>query len=256
MKKNEFDGFKKASKDMEIEEQIENHCEDFSIDPLNALKLFPVLARRMWLKRFIAHYEIFKMTMDVPGDIVELGVFRGLGLFTWANFLEIHAIGDRTKTVYGFDNWEGFSGFSKEDGNQEERIQKIEGGFSPEQYYNELKKALAIFDNDRFVPWKPRIKLIEGDIEETVKTMVEEKPGIRFSMIHFDCDLYRPTKAALESFWSRLSRGGVMLFDEYACVDWPGETIAVDEFFADKPHVKVKKFPWINFPAGYIVKEY
>jgi hypothetical protein len=41
-------------------------------------------------------------------DIAELGMFRGLGLMTWANLLESYCIGDRTKIVYGFDNWKGF----------------------------------------------------------------------------------------------------------------------------------------------------
>ena len=27
---------------------------------------------------------------------------------TWANLLETYSIGNRTKIVYGFDNWKGF----------------------------------------------------------------------------------------------------------------------------------------------------
>jgi hypothetical protein len=69
------------------------------------LKLFPVLARRHWLKRFLAYVDLFQETLDVLGDIAELGVFRGLGLMTWANLLEAYCISDRTKTVYEFDNW-------------------------------------------------------------------------------------------------------------------------------------------------------
>ena len=46
-----------------------------------------------------------------------------------------------------------------------------------------------------------------------------------------------------------------MLFDEYAIPDWPGETAAVDEFFADKPGVRVRTLEWNNVPAGYVVKE-
>jgi hypothetical protein len=78
---------------------------------------------------------------------------------------------------------------------------------------------------------------------------------VRFSLVHFDVDLYKPTRTALECFWPVLSRGGVMLFDEYSIPDWPGETRAVDEFFADKPGTVIKKFPWTNAPAGYVVKE-
>ena len=251
----EFDGFKKTGIDTDIEDRIRDHCKRFKISPLDAVILFPVLARRQMLKRFLAHTELFKQTLDVPGDIAELGVFRGLGLMTWANLLEAYCIGDRTKTVYGFDNWKGFQGLAPEDGQEVNSVQKLNGGFSPEKYYEELKEAIAIFDADRFIPWKPRVKLIVGNIEETVVSFTKENTGVRFSLIHFDCDLYKPTKVALENLWSLLSRGGIMLFDEYAIPDWAGETKAVDEFFADKPEVKIKTLSWTNTPAGYIVKE-
>lgn len=252
--KSDFDGFKKTGTDNEIEEDICNHCQKYNIEPLDAVKLFPVLVRRQWLKRFLAHNELFLKTLEVPGDVAELGVFRGLGLMTWANFLESYCISDRTKIVYGFDNWKGFVTLAKEDGSIEEDVQKLSGGFSPEAYYQELKDAIHIFDNDRFVPWKDRVKLIEGNIEDTVPQFSKENPGIRFSLIHFDCDLYEPTKIGLEYFWDRLSRGGVMLFDEYAIKEWPGETKAADEFFADK-NVDIKKLAWNNVPGGYIIKE-
>ncbi|MGB6943700.1 MAG: TylF/MycF/NovP-related O-methyltransferase [Bryobacteraceae bacterium] len=250
-----FDGLKKTGLDSAIETSIFEHCQKYQIDALDAVKIFPILARRQWLKRFLAHAELFKLTLEVPGDIAELGVFRGAGLFTWANLLEAYCVGDRTKTVYGFDNWRGFTHVAAEDGSRLPDIQKIEGGFSPDAFLEELKAAIAIFDADRFIPWKPRIKLVEGDIETTAPAFVASNPGVRFSLIHFDCDMYGPTKAALNHFWPLLSRGGLMLFDEYSIPDWPGETKAVDEFLADKPGIKLKTLPWNNVPAGYLIKE-
>jgi hypothetical protein len=250
-----FDGFRKTGLDSSIEDKLAAHCVRFGIDPLTAVNLFPVLLRRQNLKRFLAHAELFKLTLDVPGDIAEVGVFRGLGLMTWANLLESYCIGDRTKIVYGFDNWQGFSALAPQDGGDVDEVQKKQGGFSPAQYKEELEAAIRIFDEDRFIPWKPRVKLVEGQVEDTAQRFVLDNPGIRFSLIHLDCDLYRPTKAALEAFWPRLSRGGVILFDEYAIKDWPGETKAVDEYFADISGVKVRTLSWTNAPAGYVVKE-
>lgn len=251
----EFDGFRKTGSDNDIEAALDKHCESHGIDAMDAVKLFPVLARRQWLKRFLAHAELFKMTLDVPGDIAELGVFRGLGLFTWANLLEAYCIGDRTKIVFGFDNWKGFPELAPEDGKEVDEVQKSAGGFSPEKYYEELCDAIKIFDADRFIPWKARIRLVRGNIENTVPEFVKENSGVRFSFIHFDCDLYQPTKAALQSLWPRVSRGGVVLFDEYGIHDWPGETQAVDEFLSENPGVRIQTLPWTNAPAGYIVKE-
>ena len=231
----EFDGFKKTGIDSDIEQRISDHCLKFGITPLEAVNLFPVLIRRQMLKRFLAHVELFKMTLDIPGDIAELGVFRGLGLMTWANLLESYCVGSRTKTVYGFENWVGF------------------GDFRPGKYREELDDAIKIFDSDRFIPWKPRVKLIDGDIEQSVPAFVKDNPGVRFSLIHFDADLLDPTKVALEHLYPLVSHGGVIIFDEYAVKDWPGETRAVDDYFRGK--IKIRCFPWTNAPAGYVVKE-
>jgi hypothetical protein len=249
-----FDGFKKTAVDTNIDGAIAEHCRRFGIDPLEAVKLFPVLARRQWLKRFLAHTELFRRTLDVPGDIAELGVYRGLGLLTWANLLESFAIGDRTKVVYGFDNWTGFRALSPQDGSENADAHKVVGGFDPGDFRAELDAAIEIFDADRFIPWKPRTSLIDGDIEQSVPDFLDRHPGVRFSLVHFDCDLYAPTKAALEALWPRVSRGGLVLFDEYAIADWPGETQAVDEFIATRPELRVQTLPWTNAPAGFIVK--
>jgi len=249
-----FDGFKKSNFDLDIDKKLSDHIEKYNLSHLEIIKLFPVLARRQWLKRLFAHLELFKKTIDIPGDIAELGVFRGLGLFSWANFLETYCIGDRTKVVYGFDNWKGFSKLDREDGFPVLEAQKIVGGFNPEKYYEELIDAISIFDADRFVSWKDRIKLINGDIEETIPKFISENPGIRFSLVHFDCDLYAPTKIALECLWSKISRGGILIFDEYSIKDWPGETLAVDEFLTNHPELKLKTFNWTNTPGAYLIK--
>jgi hypothetical protein len=248
------DGFKKAPSDADVEEKIARHCEKYGIDPLTAVKNFAVLARRQALKRFLAHVELFKMTLDVPGDIAEFGVFRGLGLFTWANLLESYCIGDRTKVVYGFDNWRGFTGFSEQDSKPLADAGKTVGGFNPAPFHKEVLDAIEIFDSDRFIPFKPRIKLIDGNIEETIVKFAQDNPGVRFSLVHLDCDLYKPTRAVLQAVWDKVTRGGVVIFDEYAIADWPGETAAVDEFLADKPDVRLRTFSWTNVPGAFLIK--
>lgn len=248
------DGFRKSNKDNNIENAIAAHCKKHAITPLDAVNHFPVLARRQSLKRFLAHVELFKMTLDVPGDIAELGVFRGLGLMTWANLLESYCVGDRTKIVYGFDNWEGFGELVPEDGRPESSSGKVSGGFNPAKYKEELQQAIDIFDSDRFVPWKARVKLLEGDIACSVPSFLDDNPGIRFSLVHFDCDLYVPTKKALEVIWPKVSRGGVVIFDEYAIKEWPGETKAVDEFLASHEDVRLRTFSWTNAPSSYLIK--
>ena len=250
----ERSGSKLYSPDARIEQRLAEHCSRFGVNPTDAVKLFPVLARRQNLKRFLAHTQLFQQTLNVPGDIAELGVYRGLGLMTWANLLEAFCVGDRTKTVFGFDNWAGFTRFTPEDGAEKNEAGKTVGGFNPTDFKLELLNAIDIYDNDRFIPWKPRIKLVDGDIALTVPSFLNENPGIRFSLVHFDCDLYEPTYAALNAIWPKLARGGILIFDEYGIHDWPGETAAVDRFLTDKPGLRLQTFDWTNAPAAWLVK--
>ncbi|OUX78745.1 MAG: macrocin-O-methyltransferase [Oceanospirillales bacterium TMED59] len=247
-------GTKLYNHDEDIEAQLNDHVEKFGIQPLDAIKNWQTIIRRQPLKKFLLHYELFIKTLNVPGDIAEFGVYRGQGLMTWANLLEARAIGNRTKTVFGFDNWKGFTGFSEQDGIENNGAGKTIGGFNPSFYKEELVNSISIFDQDRFVSWKKRIKLIDGQVEDTVKPFLSENPGIRFSLVHFDMDLYLPTKIALEAIWSRVTPGGIIIFDEYAIPDWPGETEAVDEFIAKHPEVKLETSDWTNAPAAWIVK--
>ncbi len=248
-----FDGRANYRADDEIESLLEGHFEKRNLTRGEICRNFPVYARRLFLKRFLAHYEFFRMTVDLPGDIVDLGVYRGVSLMSWANFLEIRNMGDRAKQVIGFDNWTGFTGFDPQDGPEDIRVNKVIGGFNGGTFKDMLKEAIAIFDKDRFIPHKPRVILVDGQIEDSVPRFVKENPGLRICLLHVDCDLYRPTKAALDILWPRVVNGGVVLFDDYGIRPWEGETTAVDEYFANQ-RVVLRRLDWAMSPSAYIVK--
>ena len=160
---------------------------------------------------------------------------------------------DNLQTFFGFDNFKGFSKISPQDGPEYPQSHKRAGGFSPESYYEELMDAIGIFDEDRFVGWKKRIELCIGDVAETVPKFVKENPGLRISLLHFDIDLYEPTRVGLEHLFPLVVPGGIVIFDEYGILEWSGESKAVEEYFKDKPAV-LKKFEWNNVPGAYLVK--
>ena len=97
----------------------------------------------------------------------------------WANFLEIRNMGDRQKQVFGFDNFSGFNKMDEKDGVSSTSVDKDEGGFNSGVFESILEDAISIFDKDRFIPYKPRVKLVKGDIEKSVPKFVEENPGLR-----------------------------------------------------------------------------
>ncbi len=251
-----FDGRANFAADDQIEQLLDAHFEKFGVTQQEVCRNFQIYTRRIFLKRFLAHYELFRLAVDLPGDIVELGVYRGASLMSWANFLEIRNMGDRQKQVFGFDNFQGFTEITDKDGAIDDQVAKQVGGFDSSVFEDILKDAIAIFDQDRFIPYKPRVKLVKGDIERTVPKFVEENPGLRICLLHFDCDMYTPTKVGLEHFWPRVVPGGVVLFDEYGIRPWEGESHAVDEYFREHGiTARIRRFDWAPNPGGYVIKE-
>jgi hypothetical protein len=253
MKEKAFDGRKNFAADDEIERMLESHFDRFGVTHRDIWRNFAIYSRRVFLKRFLAHYELYRMVMDLPGDIVELGVYRGASLMAFANFMEIRNMGDRHRRVFGFDNFKGFGDLHVKDGAEQADVGKKAGGFSSEDFESALEDAIRIFDSDRFIPYKARIKLIKGDIEQTVPEFVANTPGVRISLLHFDVDLYKPTLVALNHLWPLVVPGGVVAFDEYGIPPWEGESRAVDEFFSGR-NVKLQRFDWCSNPGAFIVK--
>jgi hypothetical protein len=249
-----FDGRKNWQADDEVERMLEEHFDKFDISRREIWRNFQIYTRRVFLKRFLAHYEFYQKVMHLPGDIVELGVYRGGSLFSWANFMEIRNMGDRHKRVIGFDNFAGFNQLDPKDGAEIPEMGKTAGGFMDTSFEAQVENAIKIFDADRFIPYKSRIILVKGDIEQTIPEFVKQNPGLRISLLHFDVDMYRPTMVGLEHLYPLVVPGGAVLFDEYGIPPWEGESRAVDEYFADKK-VTIQRLDWCSGPGGYLIKE-
>ncbi len=216
------------------------------------IKDLGTFSRRMYMSRVLGHFEIYKKVTDLPGDVVELGVYKGETLLNFAKFMEILNPGDRSKRVIGFDHWKGLRNFTEHDGFSPEKGNH-EGGWSPEGFEDTLLELIALFHEDSFVPRKPRIELVNGDIRTSVFDYVEKNPGLRISLLHFDCDMYEPTLAGLKALYERVVTGGIVLFDEFGIREWAGESKAVDEFFEGRPP-SMQKFGWLSTPGGWFVK--
>ena len=240
--------------DQEMWDRLETAVDKAGHGPADVLESFPVYVRRVNLTRFLAHYELYRKVKSLPGNIVECGVYRGAGLFTWAKLLEIFHAGDRTRRVFGFDNFAGFTRIDEKDGPTYAHCNKVEGGWNAAPFYDELKEHIDLFHADSFLPRARRIVLVEGDLKVSAKEFVEKNPGLRISLLHLDVDLYEPTKAALEAFYPLVVKGGVVVFDEYGLTEWGGESRAAEEYFgAAMP--RIRKFEFASLPGGYFVKE-
>lgn len=240
-------------------EHLEELFRDSGLSTFEMFRNFPVFTPRINLARFLAHYELFRRVVELPGSIVDLGVFRGGSTFTWGKLCEIFCPTDVRKRVYGFDTFSGFDALSPEDGPVDERQDRRPGGYDAGLGMLEaLSKARLAFNEDRHLRHLERIEFIVGNVVETVPKFVEAQGhGLRVALLNLDVDLYEPTRVALEQFVPRMVRGGIIVCDEYAVDTFGGETKAIDDYFlattGRKP--RVEKFTWHSNPSAFIVIE-
>ena len=195
------------------------------------------------LQKIIAKYELFKKIINVPGDICECGVYRGSGIFTWVKLMKIFKPNNNFKVV-GFDLFGSKDKKLKFKYKIDKKVQAWHNSGTISQK-NLLKKC-----ND----WGfKNIKLYAGDVKKTTKKYVKENFGSRISLLYLDVDNYDGTLAILKNLYSKMSKGGLIVFDEYG-FKGHGESNAVDKFF-EKKKVKLQSLSWANSPTSYIVKD-
>lgn len=209
------------------------------------LENFPKYVRRQHLKRFLALYELFKLALPVKGSIVECGVFRGFGLMSWAKLSAILEPENLTRRIYGFDTFAGFPELAAQDKSSFTR--NARGDLSSASY-EELQSLIEQHDRDRFLGHIPKVELIQGDIAQTAPAFVAARPHLVVSLLVLDCDLYEPTKAALQAFVPRMPKGAILAFDELDNPIWPGETLAALETVGLR-NLRLRRLDWDPYVA-------
>ena len=194
------------------------------------------------ISKILSHYEIYKMIKEVPGEIVECGVFKGASLLRFAMFREIFG-NPFSKKIIGFDTFGKFPETNFQD-DKKARSKFIDSAGENSISKDQLFQILNQKNLNR------HLNLIEGDITETVPDYVKTNPELKISLLNLDTDIYEPAVSILENLYPRITRGGILMLDDYGT--HPGETQAVDEYFENK-NVEIKKFPFAMTPC-YIVK--
>lgn len=210
--------------------------------------------RTEFFSRQLAIYELYKKTMDLPGSVVEFGVRNGANFFFLSRLLEVFHPAQRhdgisSRHIYGFDTFSGFPQISREDQAPTSWHEMHEGGISGD-------RDIFFHDFKRFKEQSPiasRLHIIEGDVMETWSVFLQEQPGVRFSFVYFDLDIYAPTKFLLETIWDKCVPGAIVVFDEFGLKEFPGESLAADEFFQEK-NVQYRSIQWCYCPSMYVVK--
>ena len=175
------------------------------------------------LARFLTISDIFRSTLSIPGHVAEFGSWRGANLLFLTKLLRI-LDPNGNKIVHCFDSFQGLSEFTDQDGN---------GRKSKGDYKGSLKELKDII---KLYHLTDEIVIHKGLIEKTLPKVIAKNKSLTFSFVYCDVDLYQSTKTILELLHPRLSKGGVFVFDEWNYENFPGESVAVNEFL--KTHGK------------------
>ncbi len=123
------------------------------------------------LTKVLAHYDLYKSISNLPGDIVECGVFKGVSLARFAIFRELLS-NSASRKIIGFDVFGKYpeTSFTGDQEMRDHFIQVAGEESISKQQLIEVLEHKGVGKN---------VDLIEGDITTTVPVYVAQHPELR-----------------------------------------------------------------------------
>ena len=150
--------------------------------------------------------NLSKLQQSVEGDYIEVGVYRGCSG-------RMIAETKGKKKLYLIDIFEGLPKVAKID-------KALFGDGMFKGNFKEVKKKFESYDN---------VFIYKGEFPYISEVCVIKC----FSFVHLDLDIYKSTKEALDFFYDKVQKGGIILTHDYP--NSRGVKKAFDEFFKNKP---------------------
>jgi hypothetical protein len=173
-------------------------------------------------------YQLMRLVHDVPGDTAECGVYNGAG--SWLICRVNQDNPRQPRRHFMFDAFSGLPEPSRRDG----------GHWSAGDMCCDMEtveRNMAGADNYTIYPgWIP--------------SRFAEVNGRRFAFVHIDVDLYHPTRDSIQFFYPHMPDRSIIVCDDYGLTTCPGATLAMDQYFQDKPE---KMIP-LDGGGGFIIK--
>jgi O-methyltransferase len=175
---------------------------------------------------FIRSVE-YVLSAEIPGSIVECGVWRGGGVMAAALTLLKNGARDRELVLY--DTFAGMTPPTGEDVDHSGKLacelleaHERDASIWAEAGLDEVQRNLRSTGYPA-----EKIRYVVGPVEETLPAQAPE----RIALLRLDSDWYASTKHELVHLYPRLSDGGVLIIDDYG--HWQGSRQAVDEYLAE-----------------------
>jgi hypothetical protein len=183
----------------------------------------PVVDSERTLLRYDALYVFWQVIHNlkaVPGQIAEIGTYRGGSAFFIASLCAATTVGNDVP----FDVFDTFEGHPENAVSEQDPNQRV-GHFNATSY-DDVREYLSPF---------AQIRVHKGDILTALPSLGEAQ----YRLVHIDTDLYLPTKRCLEYFGSRLSSNGVVVLDDYGSPKCEGVRTGAGEFLESNDDFQV-----------------
>jgi len=164
-----------------------------------------------------------KNAVHLPGDFVELGVFKGHMAQVVCDNANIESTG---KNFLLFDSFEGYS---KELSSPED----FAGNPDFFDFANRIYREKNIYESvcERFHS-RPFVKVIKGFVPDALIGNLPEK----IAFLHLDLNSALAEMKALEVLFDRVSPGGLIIFDDYGWKQYKKLRDTHDKFMNDRGH--------------------
>jgi hypothetical protein len=184
--------------------------------------------------RMYAMFEAVKhlASANIPGDIVECGVWRGGSAMVAA--MTLLSLDRADRTIWLYDTYEGMTLPSEKDVDSDGRsallrwntewaaTSKAQGAGS-DWCYASLEEVRQNVLSTGYP--ESRLRFIKGKVEESIPSQAPE----RIALLRLDTDWYDSTYHELVHLFPRLSTPGVLILDDYG--SWKGAREATDRYF-------------------------
>jgi len=165
---------------------------------------------------------------DIPGDLVECGVWRG-GCAMLMAMVATARGADRE--LFLFDTFAGMTRPGEHDIRSNGEPAAVKWQASEKAHHNEW--CFASLDevqrNMASTGYDPqRLRFVRGPVEETLPDAAPEK----IAVLRLDTDFYESSYHELRHLYPRLAVGGVLILDDYHL--WDGQRRAVQQYFAEQ----------------------
>lgn len=171
------------------------------------------------VKRLINLYNLVRQVnaTDLPGDIVECGVWNGGS----AAIMSAAGRDDNKhlRTVWLFDS---FCGLPPPGGKDGEHAQNV---YFEGWCHGSVEKVTKIF-NQLHLSLDP-VRIITGWFDSTLKA----EPVKAIALLHIDADWYESVKVVLEELYDKVVDGGFIVLDDYWT--WRGCRQAIAEYLKE-----------------------